>query len=134
MQEFLNIAKALGDERRVRALLALRGGELCLCQIIELLGLAPSTVSKHMELLYQAGLVKRRKEGRWHYFRLADQEARPVVRRAIKWVLESLQNEAVVVGDGKRLRLVRRKDPREVSACYRSRGGGKSEDSVPLYG
>ncbi|GIW77819.1 MAG: hypothetical protein KatS3mg104_2882 [Phycisphaerae bacterium] len=48
---FLNITKALSDETRVRALLALREGELCLCQIIEMLGMAPSTVSKHMDLL-----------------------------------------------------------------------------------
>ena len=37
MREFMTIVKALGDENRVRALLALRGGELCVCQIIELL-------------------------------------------------------------------------------------------------
>ena len=45
MREFLNITKALADENRVRTLLALRQGELCVCQITELLALAPSTVS-----------------------------------------------------------------------------------------
>ncbi len=120
MKVFLSIAKALGEETRLRALLSLRGGELCLCQIIDLLELAPSTVSKHMDLLYQAGLVERRKEGRWHYFRLANHQATPVVRRAIKWVLESLQEEQVAVGDAKKLCCVRKKDPRELSACYKS--------------
>lgn len=119
MKQFLAIAKAIGDESRVRALLALRDGELCLCQVIDLLRLSPSTISKHMDVLLQAGLVERRKEGRWHYFRLANHQAPPVVRRAIKWALESLRDEAVVTGDSKHLCCVRQKDPRELSACYK---------------
>ncbi len=119
MQRLISITKALADESRVRALLALRDGELCLCQIIDLLGLSPSTVSKHMDVLQQAGLVERRKEGRWHYFRLANHQATPVVRRAIKWLLESLQDEPVVIGDAKKLCCVRQKDRRELSVCYK---------------
>lgn len=119
MQRFIAITKALADESRVRVLLALRDGELCLCQIIDVLGLAPSTVSKHIDVLYRAGLVERRKEGRWHYFRLTNHQATPVVRRAIKWVLESLRDEPVVIGDAKKLCCVRRKDLRELSVCYK---------------
>ena len=57
MIEFLNIIRAIGDENRLRAIMALRTGELCVCQIVELLQLAHSTVSKHMSILKQAGLV-----------------------------------------------------------------------------
>lgn len=119
MKSFLTITKALSDETRVRALLALRGGELCLCQIIELLGMAPSTVSKHMDLLYQAGLVERRKQGRWQYFRLAGHDASTVAQKAIRWTLEALANEPRVNADAKTLCCIRRKDLKEVSACYR---------------
>ena len=45
---------------------------------IELLGLAPSTVSKHMNILQQAGLVQRRKDGKWHFYRLAGKHDSPV--------------------------------------------------------
>ena len=72
MDDFVAITKALSDPHRVRALLALRKGELCVCQIIELLGLAPSTISKHMSILKQAGLVDSRKDSRWVYYRLAE--------------------------------------------------------------
>lgn len=65
-----DIGKALSDPNRVRALMALRKGELCVCQIIELLNLAPSTVSKHMSILRQAGLVESRKDSRWVYYRI----------------------------------------------------------------
>lgn len=74
MDVFVTITKALSDPNRVRALLALRHDEVCVCQIIELLGLAPSTTSKHMSILKQAGLVDSRKDGRWVYYRLAQDE------------------------------------------------------------
>ena len=69
MLDFMAIAKSLADENRVRLLLALQKQELCVCQLIELIGLAPSTVSKHMSILKQAHLVETRKEGRWVYYR-----------------------------------------------------------------
>lgn len=50
----------------------LRSGELCVCQITEVLKLAPSTVSAHLKELKQAGLVSERKDGRWVYFDLID--------------------------------------------------------------
>ena len=65
MREILSITKALSDESRLRALIAVKDGELCLCQIIQVLGLAPATVSKHMDTLERAGLVERRRQGRW---------------------------------------------------------------------
>lgn len=52
----------------------LRSGELCVCQITEVLKLAPSTVSAHLKELKQAGLVSERKDGRWVFFNLIDDE------------------------------------------------------------
>jgi ArsR family transcriptional regulator, arsenate/arsenite/antimonite-responsive transcriptional repressor len=119
MKEFLAITSALSDETRLRALLSLSEGELCLCQIIDLLGLAPSTVSKHMDLLHQAGLVRRRKEGRWHYFSLAGREASPLARRALRLTLESLLEHPGLKADATKLCCVRKKDLEEVATCYR---------------
>ncbi len=118
MNEFLTITKALSDESRVRAVMALAQGELCLCQIVEVLGLAPSTVSKHMSILQQAGLIQRRKDGRWHYYRLARREASPMVRDTIRWALKSLEHEKIIVSDSATLRCVREKDPGDFTACY----------------
>ncbi len=63
MWDFMSITKALADENRVRMLLALQKQELCVCQIIELVKLAPSTVSKHMSIL-RAARSRRRPQGR----------------------------------------------------------------------
>ena len=116
----MNITKALADENRVRALLALRDGELCVCQITELFGLAPSTISKHLSVLHQAALVESRKEGRWIYYRLPSNEVLPVVREAIRWLQKAVADEPRIVEDGQRLKKVLRMDP--VKLCKRQCG------------
>ncbi|MHC4646942.1 MAG: ArsR/SmtB family transcription factor [Planctomycetota bacterium] len=121
MRDFINIAKALSDENRVRALMMLSEGELCVCQLIEMLGLAPSTVSKHMAILYQAGLVDTRKEGRWNYYRLADGDASEDVLAAIRWVQHSLANNRQIRADAKQLRCVCKMDKVELCAHYKNR-------------
>lgn len=120
MREFLDMTKALSDETRVRALLALREGELCLCHLVGLLELAPSTVSKHLDLLVRAGLAERRKDGRWAYFRLADRTAPAAVRQVLRWALEALGDDATIARDAKRLASLRCCDLKELSACYKS--------------
>jgi DNA-binding transcriptional ArsR family regulator len=67
-------ARALGHPARLRTMAMLRSGELCVCQITEVLDLAPSTVSAHLKDLKQAGLVSERKDGKWVYFDLIDNE------------------------------------------------------------
>lgn len=119
MHEFLAITKALSDGSRVRAVVALRGRELCVCQIVDLLGLAPSTVSKHLELLLQAGLVLRRKEGRWHFYRLPGNDAPPHVTAALSWALTALEGTPTIEDDAGRLAILQAKDLEEVAACYR---------------
>ena len=118
MHRFLAITKALSDENRVRALMFLRGGEMCVCQIIEMFGLAPSTVSKHMTVLRQAGLVEARKEGRWMYYRLAD-DAAPCTQEAIAWAESCLSRDQVVRQDARRLKAVKRTNKRELCRHYR---------------
>ena len=81
MRQLMQVTRALSDENRVRIVMFLTHSELCLCQIIELLKLSPSTVSKHMSILIQAGLVDVRKEGRWHYYGFPE-DPEPIVSAA----------------------------------------------------
>ena len=118
MRQFISITKALADENRVRALMFLRGGELCVCQIIEMLGLAPSTVSKHMSVLHQADLVESRKDGRWVYYSLAGRDASPCVRNAITWLADCLGQDSRILEDAARLKRVRRMSRDELCAHY----------------
>lgn len=84
--------RAVADPARVRLLLALRGGECCVCQLVALLELAPSTVSKHLAILQSSGLVTRRKSGRWAHYRLAESLGE-MARRALAAVEAAAESE-----------------------------------------
>lgn len=117
------IAKALADDSRVRLLLALRGGEVCVCQLIELIDLAPSTVSKHLSILRAAGLIGSRKDGRWMHYRLADEHAPRVVRDALAWVCEAMHKDERAAADAKRLRAILKIDPETLCRTQRENSG-----------
>ncbi len=57
--------KALADETRLKILEYLESGELCVCELLEVLDMPQSTVSHHLLLLQNAGLIRSRKQGRW---------------------------------------------------------------------
>lgn len=72
---------ALGDRHRVRLLsliAASEGGEACICNLTAPVGLAQPTVSHHMKLLVDAGLVTRDQRGKWAYYRIAPETAGPL--------------------------------------------------------
>jgi DNA-binding transcriptional ArsR family regulator len=120
MRQFMSITKALAEENRARVVMFLRHGELCLCQLKEMLQLRPSTVSRHMAILQYAGLVESRKDGRWRHYRLPGQNAPARVKAAIAWVAKSLADEEQTAEDDKRLQAVMKKDVQELCALYRS--------------
>jgi DNA-binding transcriptional ArsR family regulator len=118
LSAFLAVHKALADSSRARALALLIGGELCLCELIQVLGLAPSTVSRHMTELHRAGLIARRKEGRWQFYRLAGRAAPGLVRAALRSVRNLSKDDAQLEADARTLERVKKMGPAEVSACY----------------
>ena len=119
MRAFMAVTKALADENRTRVVLFLRGGEMCVCQIVEMLGLAPSTVSKHLDILHQAGLVESRKDGRWIYYRLPGREATPCVRGVIRWLQESLADDPKIAQDAQKVKAVRRMSLDDLCCRYK---------------
>ena len=114
MRDLMAVLKALADENRVRALMALAAGELCVCQIVELLGLAPSTVSKHMAILKQARLVDSRKQGRWMFYRLAEGEASADAKEITSLVSRLLADDPQIRKDAKRLTQILKIDRDEL--------------------
>jgi len=66
--------KALGDETRLRILALLAERELCVCEILAVLELPQSTVSRHLAILRRAGWVLDRRQGSWMYYRLVVDE------------------------------------------------------------
>lgn len=72
------IFKALGDENRIRILKLLGGGEKCACRLLEALDISQPTLSHHMKILCEAGIVTGRKEGVWMYYSICDEGAKTV--------------------------------------------------------
>lgn len=119
LRSVLQVTKALSDAQRVRILMLLRGGERCVCQIVEVLGLAPSTVSKHLSILARAGLVESRKEGRWMYYRLPEGAAGEFARPGLAWLGERLKKDEIVERDARKLKAVVAANPEAL--CRRQR-------------
>ncbi|MCX6992361.1 MAG: metalloregulator ArsR/SmtB family transcription factor [Kiritimatiellaeota bacterium] len=106
MRDIMDMLKALADENRLRALGALRGGELCVCQLIALLDLAPSTVSKHLTILRAARLVESRKEGRWMHYRLSKVFRTPSTDKLLALLFKDMEKTARSVEDRKNLKRI----------------------------
>lgn len=114
MRTTIAILKAAADEARARILLALSLKELCVCQITAVLDLAPSTVSKHLSILYGAELVNMRKCGKWVYYSLAGNDAPKSVREILKWVIASSIDSEEASRDLKKLRKVTSVPPEDL--------------------
>ena len=72
MREFIKVMKALSDPNRVKMIKMLQRRVMCVCELQGALGLAQSTVSKHLKILEEAGMITYLKDGLWVNYRLAD--------------------------------------------------------------
>jgi DNA-binding transcriptional ArsR family regulator len=105
------VLKAVADPTRVRILKILEGGEMCACQIVSILELSQSTVSKHFFLLRIAGLVKERQEKKWVHYSLDGAEGAPYARKMLNTLKGWLNDDPVVGRDKKREVLARELGP-----------------------
>ena len=96
-----DIFKALSEPIRLRIMVMLTLGELCVCDLTELLGLPQSTVSRHMSRLKAVGLVVDRRAGKWVHYCIADDSS--VLNQPMRAMLESLAGEPPHVDDVARL-------------------------------
>ena len=72
--------KALGDENRLRILTLLKSGELCACKILDELHIGQPTLSHHMKVLIECGLVEARKCGTWNYYKISNESAKELIK------------------------------------------------------
>jgi ArsR family transcriptional regulator len=77
MKNFIKVMKALSDPNRVKILKLLQQKTMCVCELQGALKIAQPSVSKHLKLLEEAGLVDYKKEGLWVNYYLADGKASP---------------------------------------------------------
>ena len=104
----VRVFKALSDPNRIRIMKMMLERELCLCEVREVLNLSNSTVSKHLSILRDAGLVLDSKNGKWVNFRINDKSDQQLVRSAIQMVKASFSDDETVRNDLKKVRSVDR--------------------------
>ena len=69
--ETARVFKAFCDENRLQILKMLRSGEKCACKLLEELQISQSTLSHHMKILCESGIVESREQGKWTYYKIS---------------------------------------------------------------
>jgi DNA-binding transcriptional ArsR family regulator len=111
LRDYILVSKAVADEVRIRILKLLEKSELCVCQIMAVIGLGQSTVSKHLGILKNAGLVECRHAGTWVYYRLADSNLNTYNLHFLKLVNQCLNDDQKIKADAERLKDIIKIEP-----------------------
>ncbi|HOV86047.1 MAG TPA: metalloregulator ArsR/SmtB family transcription factor [Syntrophobacteraceae bacterium] len=110
MKRFLKVMKAAGDPNRVKILKALQKRSLCVCELQAALGISQPTVSSHLKVLEDAGLVAFRKSGLWVNYTLSDGEQNPYAATLLGNLRHWLQDDPEIVDLLERLPTIRREE------------------------
>lgn len=127
LRAYEDAMKAASDPTRVRILKILEKGEMCVCQIIAVLTLGQSTVSKHLFLLRAAGLIKDRRDKKWVHYSLDGKSGNPYAGALLKNIRKWLNDDPVILKDRGKEAIARKLGP--VSICERGMTLGPSRKS-----
>jgi DNA-binding transcriptional ArsR family regulator len=94
--DIVNVLKALSDETRLRILNLLYERELCVCDIVESLGIMQTKASRHLSYLRNAGLISSRKQAQWVYYSIIKDEGTAFIGDLIE---KSLRNSLLYDND-----------------------------------
>ena len=110
MRKFIKVMKALSDPSRVKMIKLLEHKVLCVCELQAALGLAQSTVSKHLKILEEAGLITYHKEGLWVNYSLADGTDSPYASNLLGGLRHWLDDAPELAAIVEKLPTIRRED------------------------
>jgi ArsR family transcriptional regulator len=133
LRQYETVLKAVSDPTRVRILKILESGEICVCQIIAVIALSQSTISKHLFLLRAAGLIKDRRDKKWIHYSLDGKSGNPYIRTLLRNVRKWLNDDPLILKDRERAAMARDIGP--VAICERGMAlpGRKTVRCRPPY-
>lgn len=108
MRQFLKLAKALSGKTRLRIFKMLQHKEMCVCEMQSILGVAQSTVSKHLQVLEDAGLITGNKDGLWVNYKIAEVSHNPYAVPMAQYLTGILDNDPQVVADKEKAKITNR--------------------------
>jgi ArsR family transcriptional regulator len=110
MKDFVKVMKALSDPNRVKIIKMLQHKTMCVCEMREALQVAQPTVSKHLKLLEDAGLVEFRKDGTWVNYHLTDGSNSPYVASLLGNLRHWLEDDPQIADLTKKIPTIRREN------------------------
>lgn len=110
MKDFIKVMKGLSDPNRVKIVKMLQHKTMCVCEMREALQLAQPTVSKHLKLLEEAGIVFSSKDGQWVNYSLTDGGNSPYVASILGSLRHWLEDEEEISVLIEELPLINRKN------------------------
>ena len=110
MKDFIKVMKALSDPNRVKLLKMLQRRVMCVCEIQAVLEIAQPTVSKHLKVLEDAGLVSYEKDGLWVNYLLTDGASNPYAATLLGNLKHWLEDAPEIVQIVETLPNIRRED------------------------
>jgi ArsR family transcriptional regulator len=131
MRNFTAVMKALADPNRVKIVKMLQHRVMCVCEIQAALGLAQPSVSKHLQVLAEAGLVTSEKDGLWVNYRLADGAKSPYAATLLGNIRHWLEQDAEMEKLLARLPGIQREEIcRRQPTESRPKSGGRSPNAA----
>ncbi len=104
-------SKALSEKIRLRMIVCLQGGPLGLHHFVDIFELAPSTVSKHLHVLGDAGLALSRRKGRWRLYEWPDRNNHEAAVELLEWVVRAVQDDPILQTDAARRAVAVQNNP-----------------------
>ena len=108
LKQQTGVFKALSDPNRLRIIKMLQVKPLCVCEITDILGLAASTVSTHLNILKKAGFIEDYKDGKWINYSLCKSVSKPEISSLMTGMHFILEDDEVIKSDRIKLGFVDR--------------------------
>jgi len=108
MEQVIRTFKALTEETRLRILHVLMERECCVCEVMQALAISQTRASRNLKALYDAGLLKSRRDGRWVLYSIDADRISPYFTTLVEAVRKVLENNPLVAQDQERLKKVQR--------------------------
>ena len=111
MRDLVKAFKALSDETRLRILNLLLERECCVCEVMQALDISQTRASRNLNVLYDAGFLKLRKDGLWSLYSIDKEGLRPHYTDLVEAVRKGLKGQELVTLDRERLKVAKRVGP-----------------------
>ena len=128
MREITKVLKVLSDESRLRVLNLLQERECCVCEVMQAMCISQSKASRILSALYDAGLLRLRREGRWALYSIDSEGIEEYMKDILAGVSRRLNGDPLAAQDREKLKQAKRVGP----GCIGAREGSVALDADGL--